>query len=170
MQAAIPEDIFKRLDELQIEYTTYNHPPVFTVDDSAFIKEMIDGGHTKNLFLRSKRKVTYLVVALEDAKIDLKKLAKKLEAGRFSFGSPERLLDMLGVTPGSVCPFSLINDTDQSVKVVLDKDMMDHEWVNYHPLINTMSTKLRSSDLLKFIDSCGHQPEILDLSDISPDE
>ena len=167
---ASPEDVFRRLNELGIEYETFEHEPVFRVGEADYLKDIIEGGHTKNLFLKSKKKALYLVTALEDTLIDLKKLSANLKEGRFSFASSERLWNMLGVKAGAVCPFALINDKDAQVNVILDKAMMEHEWVNYHPLVNTMSTKLRPSDLLKFIESCGHNPKIMDMKIVTPDK
>ena len=120
-----------------------------------------EGGHTKNLFLKDKRGELYLVVVPEDAVIDLKGLHRLLGAsGRFSFGSAELLWEVWGVRPGAVSPFGAINDTQRRVTVVLDSAMMEHELLNYHPLDNTMTTSIRSDDLVKFLDSTGHPPRI----------
>lgn len=165
-----PQRILDKLDELDVEYYNFEHEPVFSVGEAEVTKEMIGGSHTRNLFLRDKKKTMFLVTALDNTPIDLKKLSSVLGVGRFSFGSPERLDEMLGVKPGSVTPFAIINDPEQKVQMVLDKEMMEAEWVNYHPLINTMSTKLKPKDLLRYIDSCGHSPIILDMSQVAPDE
>ena len=165
-----PQKVFERLDELNIEYQNFEHEAVFSVGEAEHTKEMISGSHTRNLFLKDKKKRMFLVTALDDTPIDLKKLSSVLGVGRFSFGSPERLDEMLGVRPGSVTPFAVINDPEQKVQMVLDKGMMEADWVNYHPLINTMSTKLRPADLSRFIDSCGHSPIILDMKQVAPDE
>lgn len=165
-----PQKVFKRLDDLKIEYQNFEHEAVFSVGEAEYTKDMIGGSHTRNLFLRDKKKKTFLITALDDTPIDLKKLSDVLGVGRFSFGSPERLEEMLGVRPGSVTPFAIINDPEQKVQMVLDKDMMKAQWVNYHPLINTMSTKLRPDDLIRYIDSCGHRPIILDMKQVAPDE
>jgi Ala-tRNA(Pro) deacylase len=99
------------------------------------------------------------VVTLEDKPVDLNALAAKLGAGgRFSFGSAERLMEFLGVTPGSVTPFALINDPQCRVKVVLDEEMLEHELLNYHPLINTMTTAISPEGLVAFVRACGHAP------------
>jgi len=164
------EDLFVRLDELGIEVTTVEHPAVFTVEESHAIHkhEMLPGGHTKNLFLKDKKGAIFLVVALNDAEIDLKSLHRLLGAsGRFSFGKPELLEDLLGVKPGSVTPFSLINDTAQTVNVVLEAAMMAHDLLNYHPLENTATTNINRDDLLTFIRSCGHEPRIVALDAVS---
>jgi Ala-tRNA(Pro) deacylase len=159
--AATPDELFAALDTLGIKHTTVKHPPVFTVEQAASLRGEVPGGHTKNLFLRDKKSALYLVVALEDAQIDLKSLHRTLGAsGRFSFGSADLLLEVWGVTPGSVTPFGAINDTQGRATVVLDAAMMAHDTLNYHPLINTMTTSLSRDDLIKFLESTGHMPRI----------
>ena len=136
-------------------------PPVFTVEQAARLRGEVAGGHTKNLFLRDKKYELYLVVALEDAEIDLKGLHRQLGAsGRFSFGSSDLLREVWGVDPGAVTPLGAINDTQGRVTVVLDAAMMEHETLNYHPLVNTMTTSIARNDLVKFLQSTGHIPRI----------
>ena len=138
-----PEQLFAALDALGIAHKTVKHPPLFTVEQSRSLRGQIPGGHTKNLFLRDKKNELYLVVALEDAAIDLKGLHRLLGAtGRFSFGSSDLLREVWGVEPGAVTPFGAINDTQGRVTVVLDAAMMEHETLNYHPLVNTMTTSI----------------------------
>ncbi len=159
--AATPDDLFAALDALGITHATVKHAPAFTVEQAASLRGEITGGHTKNLFLRDKKNALYLIVALEDAVIDLKSLHRTLGAtGRFSFGSADLLLEVWGVTPGSVTPFGAINDTQGRVTVVLDAEMMEHKTLNYHPLLNTMTTSLSREDLVKFLESTGHMPRI----------
>lgn len=156
---ASPEDLFAFLDRLGISHSTVTHPPLFTVEESQALRGKIPGGHTKNLFLRDKKGVLVLVVASEDATIDLKGLHRLLGAsGRFSFGSADLLMQHLGVTPGSVTPFSAINDAERQVTVVLDRAMMEHAVLNYHPLTNTMTTAIARDDLVKFLEATGHPP------------
>ena len=156
-----PDQLFATLDRLGIAHTTVKHPPVFTVDQAARLRGEVAGGHTKNLFLRDKKHELYLVVALEDAGIDLKGLHRLLGAtGRFSFGSSDLLREVWGVEPGAVTPFGAINDTDGRVTVVLDAAMMEHATLNYHPLVNTMTTSITREDLVKFLESTGHIPRI----------
>src|SRR3954469_25532037 len=135
---ASPEDLFAYLDRLGIEHSTVSHPPLFTVEQSQALRGQIPGRHTKNLFLKSKRGALFLVVLGEDTAVDLKHLHRKLGADRFSFCSAQLLCETLGVEPGSVTPFALINDVGSRVAVVLDAEMMRHETLNYHPLSNTM--------------------------------
>lgn len=156
-----PDDLFATLDALNIPHNTVKHLPLFTVEQSRELRGQIPGGHTKNLFLRDKKSALYLVVALEDAAIDLKGLHRKLGAsGRFSFGASDLLREVWGVEPGSVTPFGALNDTEGRVTVVLDAAMMEHETLNYHPLVNTMTTAIKRDDLVKFLRSTGHEPRI----------
>ena len=123
----------------------------------------LPGGHVKNLFLRNKKGAMWLVVAEEDRQIDLKALGEKIGAGRVSFGSPDRLMQYLGVLPGSVTPFGVINDKGLEVQVVLDRALLDHDPVNVHPLTNDRTTAISPKDLLAFLEATGHKPQILDL-------
>ena len=167
--ATTPEQLFLYLDDLGIAHTTVTHPPVFTVEQAARLRGEVVGGHTKNLFLRDKKHELYLVVALEDAEIDLKGLHRQLGAtGRFSFGSSDLLREVWGVEPGAVTPFGAINDREGRVAVVLDAAMMEHETLNYHPLVNTMTTSIKRDDLVKFLESTGHIPRIERVSGPSP--
>jgi Ala-tRNA(Pro) deacylase len=159
-----PDMLFRRLAELGISHRTVEHPPVFTVEEAKALRGELPGGHVKNLFLRNKKgDAMWLVVALEDRAIDLKALGEKIGAGRVSFCSADRLLAHLGILPGSVTPLALINDRDCRVRVVIDKGLLEHDPVNVHPLVNTMTSALSPGDLLAFIKACGHQPQILDL-------
>ena len=159
-----PDQLFATLDQLGIPHTTVKHPPLFTVEQSRALRGQIPGGHTKNLFLKDKKGALYLVVALEDAVIELKSLHRRLGAtGRFSFGSAELLRETLGVEPGAVTPFAALNDTAGRVAVVLDAAMMEHATLNYHPLRNTMTTSIAREDLVKFLEATGHPPRIIAL-------
>ena len=158
---ATPAELFAFLDRLGIGHTTVSHPPLFTVEQSRALRGQIPGGHTKNLFLRDKRGAFYLVVALEDAAIELKSLHRRLgAAGRFSFGSAESLRQLLGVEPGAVTPFAAMNDGAGKVTVVLDAAMRAHEVLNYHPLVNTMTTSISRTGLVQFLKASGHEPRI----------
>ena len=162
---ATPDQLFAALDALGIAHTTVKHPPLFTVEQSQALRGKIPGGHTKNLFLRDKKGALYLVVALEDAAIELKRLHNRLGAsGRFSFGSADLLREVLGVAPGAVTPFGVLNDSGQRVTVVLDAAMMEHAVLNYHPLDNSMTTSIARDDLVKFLESTGHPPRIARVS------
>ncbi|WP_342640513.1 prolyl-tRNA synthetase associated domain-containing protein [Rhodoligotrophos ferricapiens] len=158
------DNLFHRFAELGIAVSTKEHPPVFTVEEARALRGAIPGGHCKNLFLKDKKGAIWLIVALEDTAIDLKSLPAKIGSGRLSFGSAELMQQLLGVEPGSVTPFGLINDHERRVNVVLEEQMMRHELLNYHPLSNNATTTIRSADLLRFIDACGHQPKIVPLA------
>ena len=158
---ASPDELFAYLDNLGIAHRTVSHPPVFTVEEAQALRGQVAGGHTKNLFLRDKKGVLFLVVAAEDAAIELKSLHRLLGAsGRFSFGSAELLRETLGVEPGAVTPFAAINDQAGRVTVILDAAMMAHQVLNFHPLANTKTTTISREGLLKFLHATGHPPRI----------
>ncbi len=158
---ASPDELFAYLDSLGIVHKSVSHPPLFTVEQSRALRGKIAGAHTKNLFLRDKKGAAFLVVALEDAAIELKSLHRHLGAsGRFSFGSAELMRELLGVEPGSVTPFAAINDSALRVNMVLDAALMAHEVLNFHPLVNAATTTISRGDLVKFLKATGHDPRI----------
>lgn len=157
-----PQQLFQKLDSLGIAHRTVEHPPVFTVDEAKALRGALPGAHIKNLFLRNKKEEMWLVVALEDRVLDLKRLGEVLGAGRLSFGSPERLRRHLGVEPGSVTPLALANDEGHRVRLALDRGVVEAGPVNAHPLVNTMTTSLSTPDLLRFLAATGHAPHWLD--------
>ena len=158
---ATRDDLFSRFKALGIETTTRDHAPVYTVEEARALRGEIAGGHCKNLFLKDDKGTIWLIVCLEEAQVDLKAAPARIGSRRLSFGKAELLKEVLGVEPGSVTPFGLINDTEKRVNVVLDAAMMAHELVNYHPLENTATTNIAREDLTRFIRSCGHQPSVL---------
>jgi Ala-tRNA(Pro) deacylase len=159
---ATRDDLMAMLAELGIATTTVEHPPLFTVEDAQAHRGAITGAHTKNLFLKDKKDALFLVVAPEEAGIDLKQFHHLIgAASRLSFGKPELLLEALGVTPGAVTAFSAINDKAGRVTVVLDRSLAEAEFVNCHPLVNTATTTIAAADLLRFLRATGHEPRIL---------
>jgi Ala-tRNA(Pro) deacylase len=160
---ATRDDLFTRFRDLEIETTTRNHAPVHTVGEARALRGEIPGAHCKNLFLKDDKGNIWLIVCLEEAEVDLKAAPSRIGSRRLSFGKPDLLREVLGVEPGSVTPFGLINDRDKRVNVVLDAGMLSHELLNYHPLENTATTTIRSADLVAFIRSCGHEPKIVAL-------
>lgn len=156
-------DLFALFERLGIAATTHRHPAVFTVDEAKAHCGHLPGCHCKSLFLKDKKANLWLVVARDDARVDLKALAKSLGAGSLSFGKPELLSEVLGVSPGAVTPFGLINDTGHRVSVVLDRAMMQAALVNYHPLANDATTAIAPADLERFLGATGHEPRVLDL-------
>ena len=166
---ATPEELLARLDALGIETTTHHHAPVFTVEESRRLRGDLAGGHCKNLFLKDKKGALWLVVTEEDRAIDMKRLDKAIGSARLSFGKAELLAEVLGVIPGAVTPFALINDGEARINVVLDAAMLArHELLNYHPISNAMTTQIRPADLVAFVRACGHEPKIVDLAGPAP--
>lgn len=159
---ATPLQLFSLFDQLGIQHSTIDHPPMFTVEDGRDWHDKIPGLHCKNLFIKDKKGGIWLVVMPGDKRADLNRLEKQLGAPRFSFGKPDLLLEILGVTPGSVTPYALINDKDKRVTVVLDDEMLRSNTVNFHPLHNAASTTMTSVDLVKFIEHLGYKPIIKD--------
>jgi Ala-tRNA(Pro) deacylase len=163
---ATREDLMARLEGLGIATTTVDHQPVFTVEEAQGLRGSIAGAHTKNLFLKDKKDALFLVVAPEDAAIELNHLHRRIGAsGRLSFGRPELLMETLGVAPGSVTAFAAINDTAGRVAVVLDKALLAEGRINCHPLVNTATTTIAADDLLAFLRATGHEPAILAVSE-----
>jgi len=158
-------DLFARLAELGIETRTVEHEPVFTVAESEKLERDLPGGHTKNLFLKDAKGKLFLVTAESHSPVNLKSLHKILGCARLSFGKPELLMEVLGVPPGAVTAFALINDRDRQVSFVFDERLMAFDTINCHPLENTASTSIARGDLLRFIRACGHEPRIVGLVD-----
>jgi Ala-tRNA(Pro) deacylase len=162
---ATPEDLLAYLDQLGIATSTVEHPPLFTVEDSQALRGDVPGGHAKNLFVKDKKSRLFLLTLGEATEIDLKRVHEKIGAqGRVSFGSAELLEEVWGVKPGAVTPFGAINDKQGRVTFVLDAELMAHDRVNFHPLVNTRTTGLASADLLKFLRATGHEPVIAALA------
>lgn len=145
-----------------VAFTTLEHPAVFRVEEGREIKESLAGLHTKNLFLKDAKGRLWLVSAADDTQIDLKSLHRVIGSARLSFASAERLYETLGVRPGSVTPFALINDKDRQVSFVLDQRLARSELVNFHPLENTATTSLTAKGLLDFLESVGVRPLVVD--------
>ena len=163
--AATRKELFGYLGELGIDTSTVEHPPLFTVAQSRELRGEIRGGHTKNLFLKDKKGQLYLVIADEEAVIDMKTLHKVIGSARLSFGRAELLETVLGVSPGSVTPFGVsINDREGAVTVVLDRSLLAHERLNFHPLENTATTTIHRDDLITFLKETHHAPIIIDVS------
>ena len=158
-------DLLAYLDELGIAVTTVTHPPLHTVADSQALRGEIPGGHTKNLFVKDKKGSYFLITVGEEAVVDLKQIHQLIGAsGRVSFGSAEALMDMLGVAPGAVTAFGLINDDEGRVRFVIDSVLLENETINAHPLTNEATTSISREDLLRFARSTGHEPLVLKVS------
>lgn len=158
-----PRELLDRLESLGIEARTVTHPPVFTVEEARALRGDIEGAHVKNLFLRDKKGSMWLVVALEGRTLDLAEVARALGHKRFSFASSERLLRYLGVTPGAVTPFGVVNDQEGAVRVALDEGLREHQLWNFHPLDNAMTTTIAAADMVRFFEAVDHPPTWIDL-------
>jgi len=156
--------VYAALDALGIRYDRHEHPPVFTAEDAAKFWDPIPGVQCKNLFLRNKKGDRHYLVVVEIAKrVDLKDLVKLVGDDRLSFGSPERLMAKLGLTPGSVSPFGLIHDADASVRVLIDQDLRGAERLIFHPNINTASVVVSWADLERFLATRRNSVRIVSL-------
>ena len=160
----IRKPLFALLNKLGIEQTTHEHEAIFTVEQGTHIKAGLPGGHTKNLFLKDKSGALFLVCALGETKIPVNQLHKVLGCKRLSFGKPDLMLETLGVTPGSVTFFAIMNDTENRVQLVLDKALLAHDLVNFHPLENTATTAFAARDMEIFARATDHAPIVLDFA------
>jgi Ala-tRNA(Pro) deacylase len=155
--------LYARFTALGIAWTTYAHAPVFTVEEAAALYDSQPGGHTKNLFLKDRQDGLWLVTLRDDLRVDLNALAKALGCPRFSFGSAELLIATLGIEPGSVTPFAVMNDVKRKVRLVLDAGMLALSPLNFHPLRNDRTTAVTPEDLLRFVRNTGHEPAIVEI-------
>ncbi|HTO30296.1 MAG TPA: prolyl-tRNA synthetase associated domain-containing protein [Pararhizobium sp.] len=161
-QPKTQDELFQFLDSLGITHQTKQHEPVFTVAESVALRDEIPGGHTKNLFVKDRKDNYFLLTVEEHATVDLKTVHTIIgAASKVSFGRPEKLMEYLGVIPGAVTAFGVINDAGQNVKIIIDQDLMQDEIVNCHPLSNDATTSIASKDLLRFIEATGHEPLVL---------
>ena len=156
------ENLITKLKRRNYNFAIYDHPPFFTVENSKKHRKKMIGSHTKNLFLRDKQKNNFLITVEENKAIDLKSLESMINSSRLSFGSPERLYEFLGVKPGSVSPLALVNDKDLKVHFFLDNLFLEKEYINVHPLINTKTISMKTSNLIEFLKSLGVTTKIVD--------
>jgi Ala-tRNA(Pro) deacylase len=159
--------LYRHLVAVGIGWKTYGHEPAFTVEQARDLRGTIAGGHTKNLFLKDRKDGLWLIVLREDLRVDLNALARQLDSPRFSFGSGELLAATLGVPPGAVTPFALLNDSARNVRLVLDEDLLKLNPLNFHPLRNDKTTAIAASDLVRFVGSCGHTAMVVRLPELA---
>ena len=164
---ATPEDLFAFFEAHGIAHSTFQHPAVFRVDEGEEIKSAMPGAHTKNLFLKDSKDQLWLISALGETRIDLKGLPKTIGSARLSFGREEMLYQALGVRPGSVTLFALINDKAHRVKVVLDEALFAHETVNFHPLVNTATTAISREGMTAFLEALDARPLVVDFEGVA---
>lgn len=159
------DQLLARLQTLGIPVTMKEHPPLHTVAESQALRGEIPGRHTKNLFLKDKKDNFFLLTTGEDTEIDLKTIHHVIgAASRVSFGNAERMMDLLGISPGAVTPFGVVNDSANRVRAVLDAELMRHDIVNAHPLVNTATISIAPADLVRFMKATAHDPAILNLA------
>ena len=156
-----PDRLMAALTSLDISFTAHTHSPLRTVEDAKALRGDLRGAHIKNLFLRDRKKRNFLLVAEEDKAIDLKALPSRISSDKLSFGTADRLFEMLGVRPGAVSPFTLINDPDHKVQLLLDVDLANEPYLFAHPLVNDMSLRVSGADLMRFFAHTGHDPLLL---------
>ncbi|SBT07952.1 Aminoacyl-tRNA editing enzymes YbaK, ProX (fragment) [Candidatus Accumulibacter aalborgensis] len=161
------QPLMTMLEEFGIASATVEHPSLRTIDDSRRLRGDLPGAHAKSLFLKDRRGGYWLLVALEQTRIDLRVAASVLQAPRFSFASMDELSRLLGVVPGAVSPFAAVNDVHGRVCVVIEQRVLASELINCHPLRNDRTTTIATLDLVRFLEQIGHPPRIIDLSGLT---
>tara|TARA_B100001540_G_C15700460_1_gene593613 strand:- start:377 stop:916 length:540 start_codon:yes stop_codon:yes gene_type:complete len=157
-------NLLEKLHDFQYDFQIFSHPPLRTVEEAKKFRKNFEGGFTKNLFLRDKKKKNFLITLEENQPINLKELPQIISSDRLSFASPERLFEFLKVIPGSVSPLSLINDKELEVSFFIDANLLRNEKLNFHPLINTLTISILYKDFLKFLDFTKHKLNYLNLN------
>jgi len=160
------DDLIRMLNDNGFEYFVEEHAPLFTVEDSKSLRGQIEGTHSKNLFLKDAKANFFLISIEESASIDLKKTMQQIQSKKLSFAKPEYLQDILGIEPGSVSPFALLNDTKKQVKFYLDRSFLDSETVNFHPLINTATVNISPQNLIELIEKYHNPVNYIDLENL----
>ena len=158
------DDIYKFLHENNIEYERYDHPPVFTVEDVHRLTPDLPGAKTKNLFFRDKKGSRHFLVVLPaDKRVNLKALPNVLQSSKISFGSPDRLMKHLGITPGSVSLLAIVNDQENKVEVIIDESLWKSEAFQFHPLVNTSTLVISKGSINKFLAATGNEVKFVDI-------
>ena len=160
------DDLIRILNDHGFKYFIKEHAPLFTVEDSKALRGQIEGAHSKNLFLKDAKANFFLISIEESASIDLKKTMQQIQSKKLSFAKPEYLQDILGIEPGSVSPFALLNDTKKQVKFYLDRSFLDSETVNFHPLINTATVNISPQNLIELIEKYHNPVNYIDLESL----
>ncbi len=159
--------LIELLSKHKFNYTLHEHEPIFTVEEGKHVSENIDGAHSKNLFLKDKKKNFFLVSVLEHKRVDLKALSKQFGKGGLSFANADELMDKLQLTPGSVTPYALLHDTQKEVYFILDEDFTKYEVLNFHPLQNDLTISMDIKQFMQFFDLIQHQPHIIKIPEVS---
>ena len=158
-------DLLKMLENEQIEFSVTEHDPLFTVEDSKLLRGKIEGGHSKNLFLKDQKDNFFLVTFLEDITADLKRLPDALNSKKLSFAKPEYLRDLMGIEPGSVSPFGLVNDSQKKINFYFDEAFLKFEIANFHPLLNTATVSISPQSLIAFIEKFHKEVNMINMSE-----
>lgn len=159
-------ELYALFDRHGIAYIHHTHPPLHTVEESRELRGDLPGAHVKNMFLKDKKDRLWLVTCLEHRRIRIRDLEKRVGAAKASFGKPELLWEVLGIRPGAVSPFGLINDEDRHVTPILDRQMLEVDPINAHPLHNEATTGISNADFRRFFDITGHEPIIIDFDEL----
>jgi len=155
-------ELYAFLRDLGVTWRHHTHPPLHTVEESRALRGEMPGAHVKNMFLKDKKGALFLATCLEDRRIRIRDLEKAVGAKGMSFGKPDLLGEVLGVKPGAVTPFGLLNDRDGRVRFLLDRGLRAHDLLNVHPLHNEATTAIAMTDLDRFLAATGHQAEEVD--------
>jgi len=153
-------DFFK---QHQIDYALHTHEPVFTTEQSNHLHETIQGAHSKNLFLKDKKKSFFMLSILDHKRVNLKALSKNFGKGGLSFASVEELMGKLSLTPGSVTPYALLHDPDAKIKFLLDQDFLNYEVLNFHPLRNDQTVSLNLKSFFHYFELIHHSPQVIEI-------
>ena len=162
-RAATRAELFAFLDTHGVDHATTDHAPVFRVEEGREIRAALPGGHAKTLFLKDARSQLWLICAPGEMVVDLKRTPALIGSARLSFASPERLWEALGVRPGSVTPFALINDPERRVRLVLDTALMACDPLNFHPLSNDATTAISQAGSAKFLAALSRAAQVVDV-------
>ena len=158
-------DLLQMLENEKIKFSVTEHDPLFTVEDSKLLRGKIEGGHSKNLFLKDQKDNFFLVTFLEDITADLKRLPAALNSKKLSFAKPEYLKDLMGIEPGSVSPFGLVNDNQKKINFYFDEAFLKFEIANFHPLVNTATVSISPHNLIAFIEKFHKEVNMVNMSE-----
>ncbi len=163
-------ELYALFDAHGIGWTHHSHPPLHTVEESRALRGDLPGAHVKNMFMKDRKDRLWLVTCLEDRQIRIRDLEKEIGAQKCSFGRPELLWEALGIRPGAVSPFGLINDPGHRVTAVLDMQMLERDPINAHPLHNEATTAVSAADFRRFFEVTGHVPVLIDFDALEAKE
>ena len=157
-------ELYSLLERLEIQFEYHEHPPLATIEDAKIHWVNYNSGRCKNIFFRNHKGDRHYLVILEHLRqLNIRDLEKKLKQGKLTFASDQRLKKYLGVEPGSVSPFGLINDSEKHVHLFIDEKLNEFDRLTFHPNINTASLVISKSDFLKFLEYTGNTFEFIRL-------